>query len=464
MKKRVMAMLLAGTLAVAGILGGCGSSGGDSSGGAATPAPKGEGSTAASSSSSGGGSGEKITFWNIATDEPDKTLFTWVVDKYNNEDSADSGYYVEQVATVNDQYKEKLAVAMGAGECPDVYSNWTGGSLVEYVKSGYAWDLTDLVDKYGLRDLYTEASLAQATIDGKIYAIPTKANTAALFFYDKKMWADKGYEVPKTLDDLEALCDKMVADGITPFALANQPQWTGSMYYMYLVTRYGGPEIVAKAYDGSGSLVNDATVFAGNKIRDWVEKGYFPDGVNSMSPDNGDDRALLYQGAGMMLHGSWQISSIKSENPDFYENLGCFAFPAIADSKVDQTAVVGTLGDQFISFNCQGEKLEEAFKMVTYFATDEWMDLDIENGNVPPLQKATSDEEVWQELLEILNNAKSVQLWWDQYLPAAVADVHKSSSQKLFDLSESAEDVAQEQQDAMDKYLQEQEEMESLNE
>lgn len=447
MKKHVLTMLLTGSMLVAGILGGCGGS-------KATPAPKGADGAAVSAPASGG-KGENITFWNIATDEPDKTLFTWAVDKYNNENSQESGYHIEQVATVNDQYKEKLLVAMGAGECPDAYSNWTGGSLVEYVKSGYAKDLTELVDKYGLRDRYTEASLAQATIDGKIYAIPTKANTAALFFYDKKMWADKGYEVPKTLDELEALCNKMVQDGVTPFALANQPQWTGSMYYMYLVTRYGGPEIVSAAFDGTGSLVNDATIFAGNKIREWVEKGYFPDGVNSMSPDNGDDRALLYQGAGMMLHGSWQVSSIKSENPDFYENLGCFAFPEIADSTVDQTAVVGTLGDQFISFNCEGEKLEEAFKMVTNFSTDEWMNLDIENGNVPPLRKASSDEEVWKEILSILNNAKSVQLWWDQYLPASVANVHKSASQKLFDLSESAEEVAQEQQDAMEKYISE---------
>ena len=94
--------------------------------------------------------------------------------------------------------------------------------------------------------------------------------------------------------------------------------------------------------------------------------------------------------------------------------------------------------------------------MVSYFSTDEWMNMDIAEGNVPPLQAASSDEPAWQDILSILDNAKTVQLWWDQYLPASVADVHKSSTQKLFDLSSSSEDVAQEQQDAMDKYLSEQ--------
>lgn len=396
---------------------------------------------------------ETITFWHLGTDEPDKTMWNYAVEQYNENNSEESGYTVEQVATVNDQYKTKLSVAMASGECPDMYIHWTGGPMADYAKSGYAQDITDLVDEYGLRDLYTEASLEQASIDGRIYAIPVKNNSIAVFFYDKAMWEEKGYEVPTTISELEALCDKMVEDGITPFALANQPQWTGSMYYMYLVARHGGSEIVSAAYDGSGSFVNDSTIYAGEKISEWVEKGYFPDGVNSLSPDNGDDRALLYQGAGMMLSGSWQTGSIKEENPDFYENLGVFAFPAMDGSDVDSSMIVGTLGDNFISFNCEGEKLEEAFKVAAYYSTEEFKDLDVSLGNIPPLQNVTSEEPVNQELISLVEDASSVQLWWDQYLPSAVADVHKSATQKLFDLSASAEDVAQEQQDAMDEYL-----------
>ena len=396
---------------------------------------------------------EEISFWNIATDEPDKTIWSYAVDQFNENDSEATGFEIDQIATVNDQYKQKLAVAMASGECPDMYIHWTGGPMVEYINSGYAQDITDKVKEYGLDELYTEASLAQCTVDGKIYAIPVKNDSVAMFFYDKAMWEEKGYEVPETISELEALCDKMVEDGITPFALANSAQWTGSMYYMYLVARYGGPQIISDAYDGTGSLVNDATIFAGEKIEEWVDKGYFPEGVNSLSPDNGDDRALLYTGAGMMLHGSWQVASIKSENPDFYENLGAFPFPVLEDSEADQSVVVGTMGDNFISFNCEGDKLDAAIKMASYYSTDEWMALDIESGNLPPLKAATSEEPAWQDILEVLGKASSVQLWWDQYLPSAVADVHKSATQLLFDNSETPENVAQMQQDALDEYF-----------
>ena len=56
-----------------------------------------------------------------------------------------------------------------------------------------------------------------------------------------------------------------------------------------------------------GSFTSDAFIWAGEKIQDWVEKGYFNEGYNSLATDNGEDRALLYDNTcAMMLQGSWQ--------------------------------------------------------------------------------------------------------------------------------------------------------------
>lgn len=453
-KKQVLALALASMMTMGlTACGGAQPTGSKAPAGDATAAATAAAATSAAAAPAASGDDKTITFWNLGTDEPDKTLWTYAVDQYNKNDSPTTGYKVEMVATTNDQYKQKLSVAMSAGECPDMYTHWTGGPMIEYIKSGYAQDITDLMTSSGVKDKYLPAAIDQGSYDGKIYAVPVLNDSVSVFFYDKQMWADKGYEVPKTIADLEKLCDKMVADGITPFALANGSQWTGSMYYMYLVARYGGPSIISDAYSGKGSFVNDATKYAGDTIESWVKKGYFPKGVNSLSADDGEDRALLYKGAGMMLHGAWSVGSIKNENPDFYKNLGCFAFPTLDGSTADQKVVVGTVGDNFISFNCTGDKLKEAFKVAQYYSSAEWEAKAIEMGKVPPLKDATSTEPAWQDILTILNGASSVQLWWDQYLPSSVADVHKSASQKLFDLSATPEEVEKEQQDAMDEYL-----------
>jgi raffinose/stachyose/melibiose transport system substrate-binding protein len=77
---------------------------------------------------------KEITYWNIAVESPDKDIVTAAVDKFNKETK--SGYTVNQVAIQNDTYKEKLVIAMSSGECPDMYSSWSGGPMYEYIDSG----------------------------------------------------------------------------------------------------------------------------------------------------------------------------------------------------------------------------------------------------------------------------------------------------------------------------------------
>lgn len=158
MKKQI-ALALTAAMTV-GMLAGCSGKTPTAAGGS-TVTSTGSETTAAA------GDDKTITFWNIATDEPDKTIWSYAVDQYNKNDSPTSGYTIDQVATANDQYKQKLSVAMSAGQCPDMYIHWTGGPMREYIKSGYAQDITDIVDELGLRDKYLPAALDQCTVDGK---------------------------------------------------------------------------------------------------------------------------------------------------------------------------------------------------------------------------------------------------------------------------------------------------------
>ena len=157
MKKRMkklaalsMAVLMAASLAA------CGSSGGDSSTGETA-----EGTT---TENAGGGSGDEskeIVYWNIATESPDKDIVQAAVDKFNAE--TESGYTVTSIPTQNDTYKEKLVVAMSSGECPDMYSSWSGGPMFEYIDSGFAQPVDDLFNASEIKDKLMEAAIAQGT-------------------------------------------------------------------------------------------------------------------------------------------------------------------------------------------------------------------------------------------------------------------------------------------------------------
>lgn len=62
------------------------------------------------------------------------------------------------------------------------------------------------------------------------------------------------------------------------------------------------------------------------------------------------------------------------------------------------------------------------------------------------------DDALTQKILDTVNQAKGVQLWYDQYLPAEVAEVHKSTCQEIFGLTKTPQDADKELQSAMDSY------------
>ncbi len=418
----------------------------------------GDGGSSSDGGSKDGGSasgGEKeIIYWNIGTESPDKDVITKAVEKFNSE--TESGYTVTSIPTQNDTYKEKLVVAMSSGECPDMYSCWSGGPMFEYIDSGFGQPIDDLFNASDIKDKLMESAVGQATYNDKVYAVPYQNVSMSGIFYNKEMFDKYKLEEPKTLADLEQICDTLKENDITPFALANSSKWTGSMYYMNLAARYGGLEPFQKAVAGEGKFTDECFIKAGEKIQEWVEAGYFPDGVNSLSEDDGQAKQLMYQEtAGMLLCGSWYTGTFATDSEEFYEKIGWFPFPAIEESDADPSIMIGTVGDQFIVFNCEGEKLEAAFECAETHLDDEVIDFEVENGKIPPVvgieDKLT--DSITKEVVEAANNASEIQLWYDQYLPPAVATAHLDGLQEVFGLTKTPQEAQEAMQKAMDDYL-----------
>ena len=435
--KKLVALFMA-TMMV-GSLAGCGGSGDSSSDSAAA-----EGSS---------GDSKEIVFWNIGTEEVDKAIYDKAIENFNS--NTESGYTVSSVPVQNDNYKEKLVIAMSSGECPDMYISWSGGPMNEYIESGYAQPITDLFNNSELPDRLMDAAIEQAKYKDDIYAVPYMNISISGIYYNKEMFEKYNLEVPKTISELEKVCDTLVENGITPFALANGPKWTGSMYFMNLAARYGGLEPFQEAVAGTGTFEDECFIEAGNTIQNWVEQGYFPEGCNSLSEDDGQARQMLYQEtAAMSLAGSWYTSMMQQDSKEFAAKMGWFAFPAADGSDADSSILIGTVGDNFISFNCEGEKLEAAFECATKFSEDEQIDFMIESGKIPPVKGVDEklSDETSKTIMKAVNDASAVQLWYDQYLPPAVASVHLDTCQEIFGLTMTPEEAAKQFQQAMEEY------------
>ena len=401
-----------------------------------------------------------ITFWNVGTEGADLETYELAIKQFN--ENTTSGYTIENVPTQNDKYKEKLVIAMSSGECPDMYTTWSGGPMDQYIDAGYAQPIDDLASQYKLQDKYMEGALAQATYKDQLYAIPVKNISVAGIYYNKALFEQYGIEVPKTVSELEAAADTFVENGIVPFTLANGPKWTGSMYFQILAARKGGLEPFQKAAAGEGSFEDECFEYAGEKIQEWVNKGYFPEGFNSMSEDDGQAAQLFYtEKAAMYLIGSWKTAAFKTDcadgGSDFYDQIGWFNFPAVDDSDADPSIMCGTLGDQFISFNCTGDKLAAAVEFASYLSSDETIDQMVNASLIPPIKgiEEKITDPLSQQIIEAANNAGAVQLWYDQYLNPTVANAHLDGNQEVFGLTMTPPDANKKMQEAMDEVLEE---------
>ncbi|WP_297285717.1 extracellular solute-binding protein [uncultured Brachyspira sp.] len=344
------------------------------------------------------------------------------------------GYDVEIVALKDNAYKTQIQIALGANTPPDVFFTWTGGGMIDYIKAGKIIDLTPYIAKYDLSNRLVPASLLQASYEGKIYALPVDSTTIAMVFYNKKLFEENGWTVPTTLRELESLCDKILAKGIKPFALANKTKWPASIYYMYLVQRIGGNKVFYDAANrvNGGSFENPAFIEAGKKLVEWVDKGYFNDGFNGLDNDSGQSTILFYTGkSAMVIAGSFLVGTIASENPEFLNQVDAFLFPAIEGGKGDPRELVGTIGENFYCISSTSKHPDQAFELMTKFIDDQSVEELTKIAKLPPVKGASIDSPIFNKIVAAIEEAPDVQLFYDQYLPRELAEVHKDTLQAM---------------------------------
>lgn len=385
-----------------------------------------------------------IAEWDIQTQPAGAKILQDALGRF---EKANPDYKVERAQIPNDAYKTKLKIAFGANEPPCVFTNWGGGNLREYVKANQVVDLTPYLTKEAaFKDRFLPAAFDATTIQGKIYGLPGENTSAAVIYYNTELFAKNGLTPPKTWPELLKVVEAFKAKGIAPFALANKAKWPGSMYFMYLVDRIGGPDVFRKAATRApgGSFADPAFIEAGRKIQELVKAGAFAQGFNGLDYDVGASRRLMYADkAAMQLMGTWESSSMKNENPEFVKKVDFFSFPAMTAAKGAGGGVVGSIGNNFYSVSSACKTPEAAYKLIKTMVDDESVQARLADNRLVPLKGLQVSDPTMQRVLKIVGEASTVQNWYDQELPPQLAELHKDTVQALFGLSITPEEAAQ---------------------
>lgn len=415
-RRRLVAAIFALSLALGAAA--CGSSGPEDSAGG---------------SGSGGG---RVTVW--ALEDPTQQKFQEpAIEAFN--DASDATARLQTFS--NTVYQDKLRVAMGSPNAPDVFFNWGGGSIRSYVEAGQVQELGAFLDENpDLRDAFLPSVLQAGEIDGKPYGIPLRGMQPLLLFYNKEVFAKAGAQPPRTWDDVKALVRTFKDAGVTPLVLGMEDAWTGLMWPEYLTERIGGHEPFQRLQRGEpGAWEDPAITKALEMTKELIDMGAFGSDFNSISYTNREATTLLARGKGaMMLMGSWEYSNQVNDYPDFAEDgLGWTTFPSVPGGKGDEAAVVGNPTNYF-SVHARSKSKDAALEFLKQMAEPSYVDDLIAAGDVPAVKgiedklEQGDNAEFTSAVYAMVRDAPTFTLSWDQAVTPPEAEALLTNLRKFF--------------------------------
>ena len=262
-----------------------------------------------------------------------------------------------------------IPVALAADSGPDIVYSSGPAFVSVYAQEGKVLNLSDYSAKYGWQDRIQEAMYNACTIDGDLYSIPTSMLFDG-FYYSKSLFAEKGWEIPTTIEELEALFDAAIADGLYAAAVGNKG-WrpNNDTITSIMVNHFISPSVLYDCLTGAKKFNNPELIGAIAKTQEWYQKGYLAgsDYTNLNSQETlqlvADKRAAL----AFNMTNYFQFAA-QSFTGDLASDLGFAPLPAAyTDKEVHQLAVSSTL-----AINAATQYPDACAALIDYILTDEF--------------------------------------------------------------------------------------------
>jgi alpha-glucoside transport system substrate-binding protein len=153
---------------------------------------------------------------------------------------------VKVVYDGTDQFETEVKVRVDGGNPPDVIDFPQPGGFLDLIKKNQLFPFPD-----ALAASVTADNVAGwpelATVAGKVYGVPARANVKSIVWYSPKAFADKGYKIPTTLEELTTLSDKIVTDGGIPWCVGIESGvatgWPVTDWFEDFMLRINGPDV-----------------------------------------------------------------------------------------------------------------------------------------------------------------------------------------------------------------------------
>lgn len=378
-----------------------------------------------------------VNFFHRWPNEPKNSYINSLIDEF---EAANPDIDIVADCVLNDSYKEKIRVLVSTDALPDVFFSWSGVFGENLTRSGRVLALDDVMARDSeWSSQIVEGQWAPFNYNGKQYGAPWSMDGKA-FFYNVDVFNELGIEIPTTLNELYAVCEKLKENGYDePISAGFSAPWAVSHYLGTLCQRVVDPEVLAKDYTGGGDFSDPAYIEALNIFKKLGE--YMTS--DPCSVDHEFARNAFIMGVSPMCY--MQLAEMKYLRDDEELHYGFFNFPAVEDGKGDPGQLTGAPEGMMISATAKPEVQEAAIKFMEFVISKEGGHRMIaECGEISCVKGAwdeTNCDEKQLEAIDLILAATEPAVWQDCATEATIANAFMTGGQLLLTGDMTAEDV-----------------------
>lgn len=378
-----------------------------------------------------------VNFFHRWPNEPKNSYINSLIDEF---EAANPDIDIVADCVLNDSYKEKIRVLVSTDALPDVFFSWSGVFGENLTHSGRVLALDDVMARDSeWSSQIVEGQWAPFNYNGKQYGAPWSMDGKA-FFYNVDVFNELGIEIPTTLNELYAVCEKLKENGYDePISAGFSAPWAVSHYLGTICQRVVDPEVLAKDYTGGGDFSDPAYIEALNIFKKLGE--YMTS--DPCSVDHEFARNAFIMGVSPMCY--MQLAEMKYMRDDEELNYAFFNFPAVEDGKGDPGQLTGAPEGMMISATAKPEVQEAAIKFMEFVISKEGGHRMIaECGEISCVKGAWDETNCDEKQLEAINlilAATEPAVWQDCATEATIANAFMTGGQLLLTGDMTAEDV-----------------------
>lgn len=323
---------------------------------------------------------------------------------------------IDYTRTEQDDYFEKLQVAMASGTGPDLFGLTTGAMKDQYAP--FAEDITGLADEYwdGWKDQISETAVEQCTTeDGTVVGMPLLVAGMTDLLYNQTLMEECGIEkVPTTYEELKDAAAKAKEKGYVCVAAGAADDWVNSDWFVQVSNEFE-KGAVYEAEKGERSWTDQCFVDTMNAWQKLFNDGIFEEGALGVAtyPD-ARDQYFFARKSLFLLTGSWHLGPTSPSNDEIQgteiankkDTIGMCVFP----SMTEDGTIYGTSGvDIMMAVNKDCKEKEAAMKFVEFMSNGDGQQYWVNQLQGAPVSKDITytgevDGELQQQSIDEVNS------------------------------------------------------------